>query len=294
MTKSFSEKIEALNEDIERSIEVSKESEREYYANGEYHYLVEESSINTDEVEFSEELEEALEKSTISREELVGKIIGEGMFSMEYEEQSSPFQYGGKREGELDCLSLSGDREERITSSNLEYHDAKFSEMLNDSNIEFTDQKIKDLLESSGSISKEDFRNIISFNVGYLDHVDVIYDVLSGKGEVSVIYNNDYDIVRVMFDDNHEEEIINYLKENKKVVPMDKTIKMSMAQYLESRKHYDGFCYACGNLNEGSHEPDAEKYECEDCGELASYGIETAYIMGHVTLTDEDLDGEVA
>jgi hypothetical protein len=32
-----------------------------------------------------------------------------------------------------------------------------------------------------------------------------------------------------------------------------------------------GFCLACGNEQEGC-EPDAARYECEDCGERAVYG----------------------
>ena len=39
-----------------------------------------------------------------------------------------------------------------------------------------------------------------------------------------------------------------------------------------------GFCLACGLENEGC-EPDARRYECESCGELAVYGAEECLMM---------------
>lgn len=38
-----------------------------------------------------------------------------------------------------------------------------------------------------------------------------------------------------------------------------------------------GICTRCGNI-QSSCEPDAEGYECEECGELAVCGIETALL----------------
>lgn len=40
-----------------------------------------------------------------------------------------------------------------------------------------------------------------------------------------------------------------------------------------------GFCLACGNEQEGC-EPDARKYECEDCGAFQVYGAEEVLMMG--------------
>ena len=40
-----------------------------------------------------------------------------------------------------------------------------------------------------------------------------------------------------------------------------------------------GFCVSCGHEQEGC-EPDAAKYECEECGERAVYGAEQLLIMG--------------
>jgi predicted RNA-binding Zn-ribbon protein involved in translation (DUF1610 family) len=39
-----------------------------------------------------------------------------------------------------------------------------------------------------------------------------------------------------------------------------------------------GFCIACGNEQEGC-EPDAERYECESCGEHSVYGAEQCLLM---------------
>jgi hypothetical protein len=41
-----------------------------------------------------------------------------------------------------------------------------------------------------------------------------------------------------------------------------------------------GFCVKCGHEQDGC-EPDARKYECEDCGERAVFGAEELLIMGY-------------
>ena len=40
-----------------------------------------------------------------------------------------------------------------------------------------------------------------------------------------------------------------------------------------------GFCLACGNEQEGC-EPDARRYECEECGEHKVYGAQECLMMG--------------
>ena len=42
---------------------------------------------------------------------------------------------------------------------------------------------------------------------------------------------------------------------------------------------YIGICTACGFEQEGV-EPDARRYECEDCGEPKVYGAEELLLMG--------------
>ena len=43
-----------------------------------------------------------------------------------------------------------------------------------------------------------------------------------------------------------------------------------------------GFCIKCG-AERGCCEPDARKYECEECGEKAVYGAEELLMMGYAT-----------
>ncbi len=43
----------------------------------------------------------------------------------------------------------------------------------------------------------------------------------------------------------------------------------------------NGFCIVCG-FEQGGCEPDARKYECEDCGAHSVYGAEELLIMGRV------------
>lgn len=45
---------------------------------------------------------------------------------------------------------------------------------------------------------------------------------------------------------------------------------------------YVGFCLACGAEHEGI-EPDARKYECEECGKNKVYGAEELLLMTGVT-----------
>jgi Zn finger protein HypA/HybF involved in hydrogenase expression len=48
-----------------------------------------------------------------------------------------------------------------------------------------------------------------------------------------------------------------------------------------------GICLECGNTQSGV-EPDAEEYECENCGENKVMGIENAFLIGEVEVSDED------
>jgi predicted RNA-binding Zn-ribbon protein involved in translation (DUF1610 family) len=51
----------------------------------------------------------------------------------------------------------------------------------------------------------------------------------------------------------------------------------ALVEAIESGE-YVGFCLACGAENYGV-EPDARKYECEDCGEEKVYGAEELLMM---------------
>ena len=55
----------------------------------------------------------------------------------------------------------------------------------------------------------------------------------------------------------------------------------SLEQIEEAMQDYIGFCVECGAERECC-EPDARKYECEECGARAVYGAEELAIMGLV------------
>lgn len=49
-------------------------------------------------------------------------------------------------------------------------------------------------------------------------------------------------------------------------------------EYERKCDEYEGICIKCGRWRENV-EPDAEKYECYDCGENAVYGAEQAVLL---------------
>lgn len=59
--------------------------------------------------------------------------------------------------------------------------------------------------------------------------------------------------------------------------------------YKEAREENYGWCRKCRDLSYGSVEPDAENYECDECGSYQVYGIEQGLIMGlFAILSDEE------
>ncbi len=61
---------------------------------------------------------------------------------------------------------------------------------------------------------------------------------------------------------------------------------MTEQEYHEHRGNYDGLCLACGEIKDGNVEPDAENYECDNCGEHQVIGIEFALLGGNITIID--------
>ena len=62
------------------------------------------------------------------------------------------------------------------------------------------------------------------------------------------------------------------------------SVGMPTAQYHHMNDNCEGLCVVCGSVASGV-EPDAERYECECCGQLAVYGIPELLIMGRVEIT---------
>ena len=59
---------------------------------------------------------------------------------------------------------------------------------------------------------------------------------------------------------------------------------MTEEDYIEATENNDGFCTRCNEItNSGGVEPDAEDYECDECGNNTVIGIENALSMGHIT-----------
>ncbi len=56
------------------------------------------------------------------------------------------------------------------------------------------------------------------------------------------------------------------------------------SEYMELNEENAGACIRCGAEAYGV-EPDARKYECENCGEHGVYGLDELLIMGYVNIT---------
>lgn len=51
--------------------------------------------------------------------------------------------------------------------------------------------------------------------------------------------------------------------------------ELSCGQFKSHRDDMDGFCTNCNQVTTfGGIEPDAEQYECEECGEFSLYGMD--------------------
>lgn len=63
-----------------------------------------------------------------------------------------------------------------------------------------------------------------------------------------------------------------------------KPIQMTIEEYEAHREEYNGVCLSCHAIHFGDCEPDARRYECEECGETDVYGIEEAVLMGEIEI----------
>jgi hypothetical protein len=61
-------------------------------------------------------------------------------------------------------------------------------------------------------------------------------------------------------------------------------VGMTLDEYHYMNENGEGLCVACGEVACGV-EPDAERYECESCGDPYVWGIEQLLIMGRVEIT---------
>ena len=59
-------------------------------------------------------------------------------------------------------------------------------------------------------------------------------------------------------------------------------LSFSLEEIEEGMENMCGFCVDCG-AERSCCEPDARKYECEECGEKKVYGAEELIVMGLVS-----------
>lgn len=70
---------------------------------------------------------------------------------------------------------------------------------------------------------------------------------------------------------------------------MNNTTQFSFEEYKNLVDDYCGICLKCNDVADGV-EPDAEGYECQNCGAHKVVGIELAYIMGEIEVDDSEVE----
>jgi hypothetical protein len=63
---------------------------------------------------------------------------------------------------------------------------------------------------------------------------------------------------------------------------------MTSDEYQELCDSNGGVCLACGEYKWDSCEPDAENYECDECGRERVMGAEQALICGFIEFVEKD------
>lgn len=60
---------------------------------------------------------------------------------------------------------------------------------------------------------------------------------------------------------------------------------LSMEEYQDMADSYQGYCTLCEAFTRDCTEPDAEEYDCPDCGENSVMGAEQAILLGEIEIT---------
>lgn len=269
-------KLELFEKFVESEIELNIENDKQQVENGEYDYLVESGNIaDEDNISLSEDLEEALEKSSISKHSLVEQAIATENFFLEYNTQSSPFEYGSADEDEFHCIQWGGDKELQLDLNKVELFRPSFD--------------VKSFFKNI-----DEFKDYVNYHIGSHDHLKSFFAFFAlGESSQWVRYNTDYDIIRVKIKDI--EPLLSYLKEHPKPEEIinNKTLYLTVAEFKDLRDAQDGFCFKCGKINDGNHEPDAEKYECHHCNTRNSYGVDLAFTMGQLVVVEKQEDSNL-
>lgn len=275
LSKDQLEELEQKINEFETNVKASEESyyenEKNNWNNGENDYVVKEGD-NSEPTGFrlEEFLNEELEKHECSVQDLINHAIENGHFKCEYEELANPFHYGGLIENEVRAISIGGELEvQHDFSADNEY-------------------KLSFDLKSLFS-SYSEFEDYVKFEIGSQDYLKHFYNLNVNKTLTFYTkYSCSYDVVRVVL--KNEKELLEFIKS--KPVKVDKftpkILKISQDEYHDLRDSHSGFCEYCGAVNDGGHEPDAEKYKCNNCEKNHSYGIEIAFMGGKVEIVDPE------
>ena len=268
----LTEKLAEFNKDVESSIENYKEHEKETIENGEYNYLVKDGDHNPmEKFHLSEIFEEAMKDKEITVNKLIEFAIENDHFKMEYEELANPFHYGGSVEDEFQSISWGGDRDYQYDKKD------EFKLSFN----------LKDIFKTVA-----EFKEFVNYEIGRSDYDEQYFELYSDQKmtHVNIRYNTDYDVIRCILKD--EEKLLEFINSAKTTPFTPKILKITEEEYNELSDSHSGFCEYCGKINDGGHEPDAEKYECSHCERKHSYGVELCRIGGKIEIVDNPEDSE--
>jgi hypothetical protein len=63
--------------------------------------------------------------------------------------------------------------------------------------------------------------------------------------------------------------------------------KVTESYFKEAVDDNLGWCTKCKDFTTGCCEPDAHRYECDECGKNSVYGAEEALLLGLITIENE-------
>ncbi len=65
-------------------------------------------------------------------------------------------------------------------------------------------------------------------------------------------------------------------------------MKLTQERYQELTDDNAGYCKHCDAIRNENVEPDADGYDCDECGKPEVMGVENALIYEHIEITEED------
>ncbi|MHA1972830.1 MAG: hypothetical protein ACTSW1_07550 [Candidatus Hodarchaeales archaeon] len=66
-------------------------------------------------------------------------------------------------------------------------------------------------------------------------------------------------------------------------------LQLTEAEFVEHKDSYKGFCITCNSFTTPEVEPDAEDYDCTECGSGTVMGAEQALLNGHIEFVEEEI-----